>query len=435
MLKIRKTKWIARFLALTLAAGAAAVTTACGGEDKAVVQDEAEKKGGESSGEPEGRPEDPVKDKPDEVGDHPEGAEKLPESNEQDYGGLAARIEEGAAVYLEALKTGDIQTVLSMTDPDDKIYKKLSGIQDYETGKEFIRTLYGGLIYEWKEDRMTEYYIESVMNSELAGQSIYLDLHIGIPNTTGFYLYMTVPGVVFQDGELIPDGYKVSSDEEALQIVRSVAEVLPLEDTPVEVMLQEDGTFYFKMAGPFSCMNSNDFHSGENFLTDFLSDQIYGGVVVGTSEGFFKGYQEEWTEMLSLLKQKDFEGLIALANGNPDLYINQAFAKRTSYRTPEELTEAQRAFFDNYVEQIKVYVQEMTFVESQSHDFGVIIVTPAIQLHDDEEMEWCTENGIKQHTLSILCVGGDSKDDLISVMNDLLSPIEKGIEYAETKCN
>ena len=76
MLKIRKTKWIARFLALTLAAGAAAVTTACGGEDKAVVQDEAEKKGGESSGEPEGRPEDPVKDKPDEVGDHPEGAEK-----------------------------------------------------------------------------------------------------------------------------------------------------------------------------------------------------------------------------------------------------------------------------------------------------------------------------------------------------------------------
>jgi len=136
-----------------------------------------------------------------------------------------------------------------------------------------------------------------------------------------------------------------------------------------------------------------------------------------------------------LLKQKDFEGLIALANGNPDLYINQAFAKRTSYRTPEELTEAQRAFFDNYVEQIKVYVQEMTFVESQSHDFGVIIVTPAIQLHDDEEMEWCTENGIKQHTLSILCVGGDSKDDLISVMNDLLSPIEKGIEYAETKCN
>lgn len=32
----------------------------------------------------------------------------------------------------------------------------------------------------------------------------------------------------------IPDGYKVSSDEEALQIVRSVAETLSLEDMPVE---------------------------------------------------------------------------------------------------------------------------------------------------------------------------------------------------------
>lgn len=193
-------------------------------------------------------------DRPEETGDSPESTEKSPESEEQDYNGLAARIEEGAVAYLEAIKAGEIETILSMTDPEDVIYDKLSGIQDFETGNEFIRILFGDLTYEWQEDRSTERYVEEAMNGELGVEPFFLDLYIGMPHTTFFDCCLTIPGVMFQDGEKIPDGYKVTSDEDALRIVRSIAEVLPLEDTTIKVELQEDGVFYFEMIGPFMCM-------------------------------------------------------------------------------------------------------------------------------------------------------------------------------------
>ncbi|MCM1120757.1 MAG: hypothetical protein NC543_15500 [bacterium] len=422
MLRIKKTKWIARALALALTGGVAVVTTACTDEDNAIVQDR------EDTRESDTALEESVHDRPEETGDSPEIAEKPPESEEQDYNELAARIEEGAVAYLEAIKAGDIETILSMTAPEDVIYDKLSGIQDFETGKEFIRTLFGDLTYEWQEDRSTERYVGEAMNGELGVEPFFLDLYIGMPHTIFFNSCLTVPGVMFQDGEKIPDGYKVTSDEDALRIVRSIAEMLPLEDTTIKVELQDDGVFYFEMVGPFMCMDGTAFHSGENFLPDYLSDKIYDGVVVGKSDGLFRGYQEEWTEILSLLQQKDFEGLIALANGNPDKYIKKVLSTWTPYRTPEELTEAQRAFFDSYVEQIEVYVSEMTF--GNLRDVDVIFVTPAIGLYDDEDMEWYTEKGIKDCTL-VSELGGDRERNLISVMSDLLSPIEDAIEYAE----
>lgn len=420
MLRIKKTKWIARALALALTGGVAVVTTACTDGDNAIVQDR------EDTRESDTALEEAVHDRTEETGDSPENTEKSPESEGQDYNGLAARIEEGAVAYLEAIKSGDIETILSMTDPEDVIYDKLSGIQDFETGREFIRTLFGGLTYEWQEDRRTERCVEEALNGDR--KPFFLDLYIGMPHTIFFNSCLTVPGVMFQDGEKIPDGYKVTSDEDALRIVRSIAEMLPLEDTTIKVELQDDGVFYFEMVGPFMCMDGTDFHSGENFLTDYLSDKIYDGVVVGKSDGLFRGYQEEWTEILSLLEQKDFEGLIALANGNPDKYIKKVLSTMTPYRTPEELTEAQRAFFDSYVEQIEVYVSEKNF--GNLRDVDVIFVTPAIGLYDDEDMEWYTEKGIKDCTL-VSDFGGDRDRNLISVMSDLLSPIEDAIEYAE----
>ncbi len=173
MLKNGKTKWIAGFLALALAGGVMVTATACSTGDR-------------------------------EAGDSQESAGKPLESGEQDYCGLAARIDEGAVAYLEAMKAEDIETMLSMTDPDSKIYRKLSGIKEYETGKEFIRTLYGGIVYGWPEDSDTEYKIAYTI--EQGWDYFYLDMYVGIPDTIYFTQCLTVPGVVFQDGELIPEG-------------------------------------------------------------------------------------------------------------------------------------------------------------------------------------------------------------------------------------
>lgn len=438
MLKIRKTKWIAGLLALALTGGMAAVTTACGGEGSAAVRDEEEeqdreeKQDQEVTGEADKNPQGTEGEKQEETGAGPEGTEQpSAENGEQDCSGLAARIEEAAMAYLEALKTGDIAVVLSVTDPDSKVYKKLSGIQDYETGKEFIRTLYGGLIYQWEEDRSTEYNVERGMKRERAGDSsFYLDLYIGAPDMLTFRHCLDMPGVAFQDGELIPDGYEVASDEEALQMVRSVMELVPLVDASIKVELQEDGTFYFDMTGPFFVLDDIDVDDGESFLTEFMTELISDGTVIGTSDGQTKGYPEECAEILSLLKQQDLGGLLALANGNPEKYIKEVFSQRTLYRTPEELTDAQRAFYDNYMEQVRVYISQVTYPKSQVLDVAVIIVAPAVSI-DDEEMAWYTENGIKENTIVLNLGRNDGDNSLLGALSDLLSPVEDAIEYAE----
>lgn len=395
MLKLRKTKWIAGFLVLALAGGVMVTATACGTGDR-------------------------------EAGDSQESAGKPLESGEQDYSGLAARIDEGVVAYLEAMKAGDIETILSMTDPDSRIYRKLSGIKEYETGKEFIRTLYGGIVYGWPEDSDTEYKIAYTI--EQGWDYFYLDMYVGVPDTIYFTQCLTVPGVVFQDGELIPEGYEVKTNEEALQIVRSVAELLPLVDTTITVELQENGGFYFDVSGPFHCMDDSDFESGENFLPEFLSEKIFDEVIVGEADIQYKENQEEWTLILSLLKQKDFDGLLALANGEPDKYIRQSFSSQTSYKTPEELTEAQRAFYDSYIEQIEVYVSATSYSESKGYSMSVMIVAPATSLND-QEMEWYNENGIKEYTIDFWF----GEEDLDSAMSSLLRPLKHGIEYAEKK--
>lgn len=391
MLKLRKTKWIAGFLALALAGGVMVTATACGTGDR-------------------------------EAGDSQESAGKPLESGEQDYSGLAARIDEGVVAYLEAMKAGDIETMLSMTDPDSKIYRKLSGIKEYETGKEFIRTLYGGIVYGWPEDSDTEYKIARAIEQDQ--DYFYLDMYVGIPDTIYFTQCLTVPGVVFQDGELIPEGYEVKSNEEAMQIVRSVAEMLPLVDTTITVELQEDGGFYFDVLGPFHCMDDSDFESGENFLPEFLSEKIFDEVIVGESDILYKENPEEWTQILSLLKQKDFDGLFALASGEPDKYIK----RQNSFKTPEGLTETQRAFYDSYIEQIEVYISAMRYSESKRYSMSVMIVAPATSLND-QEMEWYNENGIKEYTIDFRF----GEEDLDDAMSSLLLPLKHGIEYAEKK--
>ena len=391
MLKIRGTKWITRFLVLALAGGVMVTATACGTGDR-------------------------------ETGDSQESAGKPLESGEQDYSGLAARIDEGAVAYLEAMKAGDIETILSMTDPESKIYKKLSGIKEYETGKEFISTLYGSIVYEWQEDRDTEYDIAHAIEQDR--DYFYLDMYVGIPDTIYFTQYLTVPGVLFQDGELIPEGYEVKSNEEALQIVRSMAELFPLADTAITVELQEDGGFYFEVTAPFSCRDDSDFESGENFLPEFLSEKISDGVIVGESDKLYEENQEEWVQILSLLKQKDFDGLFALASGEPDKYIK----RQNSFKTPEELTETQRAFYDSYIEQIEVFISEKTYGEPSRFSMSVMIVAPATSLND-QEMEWYNENGIKENTIDFWF----GEEDLDDAMSTLLLPLKHGIEYAEKK--
>lgn len=423
MLKIRKTKWMAGFLSLALMCGVAVTTTACGGEDREIAQDEEDKKEKQES---DGKAEaESGANKPENAGD---GAEESSEKEGQANRKLAARIEDGAVAYFEAMKAGDIETILSMTDPESKMYEKLSGIKDYETGREFIRTLYANVIYELPEEGETERCIESAL--EKGNDEFNLYMNIGMPCTMVFKMFLTVPGVVFQDGELIPDGYEVRSDEEALEMVRSVAKMLPLVDcSSIEVTLREDGGFYFEVSDPFWNYYSYDFYPGENFLPEFLSEIIHDGIIVGKTEGNFEGHQEEWTQIISLLKQKDFDGLLALANSDPEKYSYLG----DPHTTPEGLTEAQRAFYDSYVKQIEVYISEETDADSKKHDFTVIIFAPALYWYDPV-MEWYTENGIMELDVSEGWngFGSDSDSALAATMGLLLNPLRRGIEYANS---
>lgn len=426
MLKIRKAKWAAWLLCLALTCGAMATTTACGGEDKEIGQDDEKDKrgteeiGGRSDRESEGASGvGSGKETPGNVGETP-----------GKYSAMAARMEEGVTAYFEAMKAGDIETILSMTDPESKVYEKLSGVKDYETAREFFRVLYANVTYRLPETGSTENSIETALEKGEDEFKLYVD--IGMPEDGMlFKLFFTVPGVVFQDGTVIPYEYEVKSDEEALEMVRSVAKMLPLVYQPwIEVKLQEDGSFYFEAPGSFWEWHGSDFRPGENFLPEFLTRIISGGIIVGTNDGSFENDSEEWTQILSLLKQKDFDGLLALANGDLEKYSYDGEPRPM----PEGLTEAQKAHYDDFIQRTEVYVSEVTLEHTKERNYKVIILSPAIDWYEPT-MEWYTEVGIKEISIEeefgSVAVGQYKSNQLALAMNVLLVPVGRGLQYAK----
>lgn len=66
---------------------------------------------------------------------------------EPDYAALAVQAENMVKDYVEALKAGDVETILSMTKPDSDLYKELSLIKDYETTEAFLQAMFAGSCY------------------------------------------------------------------------------------------------------------------------------------------------------------------------------------------------------------------------------------------------------------------------------------------------
>lgn len=425
MLKIRKEKWAAWLLCLALTCGAMVTTTACGGEDKEIGQDdEKDKRGTEEIGSRSDRGSEGASG----VGS---GKDTLGNVGDDDgetsgkYGATAARLKERVTAYFEAMKAGDIETVLSMTDPESEVYEKLSGVKDNETAREFFHVLYENLKYEFPEDGDVEISVEAAL--EKGSDEFDLFMNVGMPSNGDFFeWFFTVPGVVFQDGTLIPDDYEVKSDEEALEMVRSVAKMLPLVYcSGIEVKLREDGDFYFKVPDLFWVKFSSDFRPGENFLPEFLTRVIGEGIIVGKNDGSFEESQEEWDQILSLLERKDFDGLLALANGDLEKYAYNG----KPYQTPDDLTEAQRAFYDTYVQQIEVYVSKVTNDYTKRRSYKVFLTAPAFYWYEPV-MAWYTKVGIREEYVATEF--GGEQDELSDVMGTLLSPLRHGIEQAKS---
>lgn len=441
MFKTLKAKCIAGLLSLAvIGGGITAVVLVNSNNDKEVVQDEGRDKNKQDDKDTKDKDKTPdnTKDheneetKGDKQGEKEDGkggqeiTNTPADSEEKDYTTMAAQIEAGAVAYFEAMKAGDIETILSMTDPENGIYDKLSGIKDFETGKEFIRTVYANLCYGEIEEGSTEYRLKDAL--ERGRDEFFLKMYAALPETLLFNTMLEVPGVLFQDGEFIPDGYEVKSAEEALQIVRTVMERIPLTDCPVTVEFQEDGTFYFDIVGAFSIIDTINFARygfKESFLEEFLSKQIPGGVVIGTSDvAFAEGCREEWNQILSLLKQKDFAGLCELANSDTSKYT-----RGTAYKRREELTGEQRAFLDSYIEQLELCISDTTWSNSKKRSTTVVVISPALSL-DKDEMAWYTEHGVKESNIAWR-IGGDGIGDLKSAMGDLMICWKDAINYAE----
>ncbi len=424
MFKTLKAKCIAGLLSLAVVGGGiTAAVVVSSNNDKNVMQEDDKNKTQDDKDEtkPDKQPDD-KKDVTPEITVSPTvGAER-------DYKTIAEQIDAAAITYLEALKAGDIETILSLTDPENRIYKKLSEIKEYETGKEFIRTVFSNLRYGAIEEGSTEYRIKDMF--EFGQKDFNLKQYLALPKTLLFNEMLSVPGVVFQEGEHIPEGYQVKSAEDAMQIVRTVMEKIPLSYASVQVELLEDGTFYFDIHNGLSVIVDNlKFGSDETFLEDFLSESIYGGTTVGASDGVFKGRQEEWEQLLSLLRRRDFTGLYELATGKPEIYAKIGVG--STYKSPEGLNEEQRAFFDSYIKQIEVYISDTTWDKTKSRSTTVMVVSPALSL-DNEEQEWLTENGVKEIDIAWR-IGGEDNSNLRDAMLMFLNPWGDAISHVEYK--
>ena len=232
---------------------------------------------------------------------------------EPDYATLAVQAENMVKDYVEALKAGDVEAILSMTKPDSDLYKELSLIKDYKTTAEFLQAMFAGSCYYM--EGTSEDTERNIKNAIEDGDSDFYLHYVDMAMPDKLHFSEFIPNAMFEDGELIPEDYAPATNEEAMQVVKAVAKELPVTlqniklTTPDEngKMYVKSGTDYFDFL--FDTLYERDLT--EDFVINYVTEEseYLGGRIVNSPDGVYEEDDEIWKQLLPMIEQKDMAGM------------------------------------------------------------------------------------------------------------------------------
>ncbi|MBQ7833566.1 MAG: hypothetical protein IJ336_08330 [Lachnospiraceae bacterium] len=339
--------------------------------------------------------------------DEEEFIEDEEEEVEVDYTEEAEDILSQVESFFDALSTGDIDTLVSMCDEDQEYYEYLTAMSEYDFTPEFLQILYGDTRYYIEEDALDDL-ISDLESFHEDGDDDYISIDVVYS-----YRYMFLMGEVyplaFEEGTLIEERIKYNNNDEAMvEIAKAVSHIPCVSHSAFDIKIKEDGKIVIALDEVIGNMEIEEIgdinekypmHYAEEFLEVSTMDVTVGGVGNG-----FKENNDIFVEIDRLLAANDYAGLTEyLGSVTGEDYKTEYSEEYGSY---EELTDEQKAFVDEYVNdgfkyQFIVYVVADEDSPMYNYRNGTFFLTsPELDITDPVLTQWYRENDINDVTIS-----------------------------------
>ncbi len=351
------------------------------------------------------------------------------EAPEPDYEAIAHNVEVKLNLYFEAWRNGDIETILSMTKPEEELYEYLTLLMEYENTERLLQTVYSDIIFQDNCEGL----VKTVKYSIMGGRSaFYVDNKVAMPYMS--MLNDMIPGTLYQPGDVIEEGFCPKDEEEALDIISKLVEKLPLVAENIMISTPDsEGNFYVLEGERYFDFLIDELYThqlDEEYLQTFVSEIFYPleDKIVAADNGVYTDvFSEQWPKAIELIKQKDIDGMYeyyAELHEGSDL---RAFESSLLFDENLELklTDAQLAFLNDYVDKIEVFHYDIARVGSKEQIDIVYYICPALDTLDTQLREWYKENDIKEVTL-VNC--NSSPSNSIQTVTDLYFDIADDVK-------
>lgn len=317
--------------------------------------------------------------------------EESKEEKKLDYNLIRSKINE----YMTALKNGDIETLRALST-DTRFYDELAQPEEV---KKILAALYGNMI--WTTDFLTDDDIEREYNFSINFNSSFeVPFYVG---SRRFMYYSEYDLLRYKKGDVIPDGFKYATDEEAWQAFNATLEKMPLlfQKWILKVSFSDDGNITFE---PYLCdyehfldesYTLSNAREG-NTLIDLL-EEVGNDYCVVSPDGVEIEHNDESgggvglrQQTVDLMKEKKFREAYELILSK-DEDIDQSF--KYAY---DDFNDNQKAYVQSVIDDCNVYPIEVQRGTNKYKSVELLVDCSVFKNEaDDDVMKWIEENKLR----------------------------------------
>jgi hypothetical protein len=349
---------------------------------------------------------------------------------------MANKIAEQTGTFLDAVRAGDLDTIMAMAYPDGDYYDYFEELQDYDCTEEFLRTIYGNLEYTFNDEILEDLADRLSSAYRLENETVFVDVAYSVPYMLLFkYAYLqSLPA-----GSEIPEYNYVKYNDDALELLQEIVSNTPFDKAGSfwVTLPDEDGNVQVILDDVFDDLKLNriDRYLDEDFPTAFVNKFCLDITAsqVGNVTVPFKDYDEELTAALPYLEAKDFQGLLDWLDENTDENFREHF--ESTYGSYDDLTDTQKAYVDDFVDtQISmVFIDEQIDAVDAPYRSGLFLQTyPMLDDYDNRDMpltDWYRENNVS--SIHLFYPSTESPDQLDTFLYGWFEAIAYAKEYVE----
>ncbi len=337
--------------------------------------------------------------------------EAEPEEVVYDYEAMAQSVATQIDAYFLALTTGDVQTLIQMTVPDEnsEYYEQLIEISQFECTPQFLQTMFGDVKHCINEETILDL-ADDLKDAIEDGESyIHVDMEYSEPV---FFLMRDLYPAAFSDGTRIQKRRNLNNNDDAFAELERTLAVVPMRKAPdfwISVP-DENGQIKVVIDYVFEGLELEEVGGfSEHYPADYVNEHLKmtDDIIVGNQGNGFYENNEVVAEIDKYLQQKDFQSLeIYLSNLNGEDYATEYGQK---YGTYEALTDTQKQFVDQFIaDQFDYQMIEFTFNDTDGRLYGyssgmMMLTFPILDDRENRDImltDWYEENHVMEYTIA-----------------------------------